>query len=355
MKNIYICHQYYDKSHFEAIYKCAEKNGYLVKDYIVLGKRHIINRMGKKIIYEHDVFGAIKECVESFLKILSLRKLHNEILIVGLAPYDTLMNRYERVFSNNKAIYFTSWQFWDGSKFPRGRKDNKAKFERILSKNFVGSACVSMVTERQVKLFTKNTSVVNHSIDVSAYRKRTVDRDIKETRKYLYLGRLEDVKNIDLILDWLSINPNANVEISFAGSGSLQEKLVDAEKFDNRIRFLGRLPKTEIKNKLCSYDFLLLPSKEEPFGIVLIEALAAGVPCIVSDALGPDEIIEDGKVGFKFGLEQGIQGFSVAMERSLSITPESYWRMVENCIENSNQYSPEEIFRRWEKLFLLCE
>ena len=41
MKEVYICHQYLDKSHFLALYKCAEENGYLIKDYIVLGKKHI--------------------------------------------------------------------------------------------------------------------------------------------------------------------------------------------------------------------------------------------------------------------------------------------------------------------------
>ena len=85
MKEVYICHQYLDKSHFLALYKCAEENGYLIKDYIVLGKKHIINRMGKQILYEHKFFSAIRECV------CSLNKIHELNIVQGV--FKTILKR----------------------------------------------------------------------------------------------------------------------------------------------------------------------------------------------------------------------------------------------------------------------
>lgn len=352
MIKIYICHQYYDKSHFNALYSCAEKNGYQIADYIVLGKKHIITRMGKQILLEHKLYEALCECVASFMKINKLKKLENEILIVGLAPYDFLMNKYKKVFSRNKSIYFTSWQFWDGSFFPRGSITNKEEFENILKQSFKGAACVTKVTERQVSEFIPKTSVVNHSIQVDSYKKKDVNSIKKINGKYLYLGRFEEVKNIDYILKYFHDNKEACISVDFAGDGSLSKRLKNAALSDKRIRVLGRLSKNEIKEKLCFYDYLLLPSREEPFGIVLIEALAAGVPCIVSDALGPNEIIGHKHDGFVFSLKDGFKGFKQVMDESMSISSSKYCFLCRNCMEEAGKYTVDNIFAKWSDLLV---
>ncbi|MDR3543886.1 MAG: glycosyltransferase family 4 protein [Desulfosporosinus sp.] len=354
MKEVYICHQYLDKSHFEAIYKEAEKHEYKVVDYIVLGKRHIINKFGKEVIYKHRGISAFRDCLSSFAKLFKFKRLKGKILIVGLAPYDFLMNKYEKVFKNNQTLYFTSWQYWDGTQYPQGKLENRARFEEIVSTAFKGIACVSSVTENQVRIFNVNTVIVNHSIDVNSYKKKALP-SMSKTRKYIFLGRFEEAKNIEYLLKWLRNNKGADVTFYFAGSGSLQNQIIEGAKVDSRIHFLGMLAKESIKTHLCQYDFLVLPSKEEPFGIVLLEALAAGVPCVVSNAFGPNEIITTGETGFVFDLKESIQGFSDAIYRSLEMSGEEYRMMVERCICESAKYSPEAIFTQWKKLFELCD
>ena len=54
----------------------------------------------------------------------------------------------------------------------------------------------------------------------------------------------------------------------------------------------------DLKTVLGSLDVLLVPSWEEPFGRVVVEGMAAGVPVIAADVGGPSEIIEDGVSGF---------------------------------------------------------
>ena len=92
---------------------------------------------------------------------------------------------------------------------------------------------------------------------------------------------------------------------------------------------------------------MILPSKEEPFGIVLLEALAAGVPSIVSNALGPDEIIDNEKTGIKFSLTDGYKGFETAMKKSQQLPECEYKKMVQNCLLESQKYSEEAIFKKW--------
>ena len=259
MKEVYICHQYLDKSHFLALYKCAEENGYLIKDYIVLGKKHIINRMGKKILYEHKFFSAIRECVCSLNKICKFKKLRDKTIIVGLAPYDYRMNKYADVFKRNRSVYFTSWQYWDGSNFPMGDLKNKAAFEEILRTSFTAAACVSKVTECQVKEFIPKTAVVNHSIPVSEYQ--TKDEQDMGGHRYLFLGRLAPAKNLNYILDYLRQNPEDNIEIDIAGQGKLLEDVQNLEKEDERLHYLGKLSKDEIKADLHKYKYLIYNNK----------------------------------------------------------------------------------------------
>lgn len=349
MKEIYICHQYVDQSHFLALYKCAEENGYVIKDYVVLGKKHIFNRMGKQMLYEQKFFSAIKECACSLYKIRKFKKLKDKILIVGLAPYDYRMNKYKNVFKQNISVYFTSWQFWDGSNFPMGNLKNKMAFENILKTSFVAAACVSKVSEHQVKEFIPKTTVVNHSIPVSQYQKKN-EQDMR-SRRYLFLGRLASVKNVNYVLDYLRKNPAADIEIDVAGQGKLLDDVQNLEKEDKRLHYLGKLSKEEIKERLHQYKYLILPSKEEPFGIVLLEALAAGVPSIVSNALGPDEIIVDKETGLKFALSDGYKGFEAAMEESQLLNEEDYRKMVQNCLLESRKYSEESIFEKWKVIF----
>ncbi|MCI9618311.1 MAG: glycosyltransferase [Eubacterium sp.] len=348
MKEIYICHQYFDKSHFGAIYKCAKQNGYEVKDYIVLEKKHIINRMGKQILYEHKYAVAIKEFVNSLVKIQKFKKLKNKIVIVGLAPYDYLLNKYKNVFKNNHSIYFTSWQFWNGSIFPRGNLKNRKNFELALKNSFIAAACVSKISEQQIKNFIPKTAVVNHSIPVKEYRKKSTETIHKN--KYLFLGRLAPVKNISFILEYMKENPSSNIQVDFAGQGVQLPEVQSAVNTDSRIHYLGRLSKKEIKECLCEYKYLLLPSQEEPFGIVLLEAFAAGVPCIVSNALGPDEIIDNLITGLKFDLKDGFKGFTAVMNHSQLLSEDTYNIMVQNCLKESERYSEEIIFEKWKTI-----
>ena len=348
MKEIYICHEYLEKSHFLAIYKYAKENGFVIKDYIVLGKEHIVKTMLKRVLNEHRFIPAVKECICSFMKIHDFKRLENKIIIVGIAPYDYLMNKYAFVFKKNKSVYFTSWQFWDGSDFPRGKIKNRNEFEKILKNNFYSAACVSKITEKQVRAFIPKTMTVNHSIPIAEYKKKNIT-DTQENR-CLFLGRLVSIKNVDYILKYMKDNPSQNIVIDIAGRGPLLEKVEKAEKTDSRIHYLGQLSKAEIKNILHKYKFLLLPSQAEPFGIVLLEALASGVPCVVSTALGPDEIITDNETGFKFDLGDGYKGFEYAVNRAQSIDENSYKIMCTNCLKESERYSEENVFEKWKTI-----
>lgn len=83
--------------------------------------------------------------------------------------------------------------------------------------------------------------------------------------------------------------------LAFVGDGpylkELRTLLPDAA-------FTGYLAGIELARAYASSDVFLFPSTTDTFGNVILEALASGIPCIVSDQGGPKDLIENGKTGF---------------------------------------------------------
>ncbi|MFT7625376.1 MAG: glycosyltransferase involved in cell wall biosynthesis, partial [Myxococcota bacterium] len=66
---------------------------------------------------------------------------------------------------------------------------------------------------------------------------------------------------------------------------------------NQRVDFVGRVPHAMVPRELSQIDVYCALSREESFGVAIVEAMAGGRPVIVSDAPGPNEITENGAVG----------------------------------------------------------
>jgi glycosyltransferase involved in cell wall biosynthesis len=114
---------------------------------------------------------------------------------------------------------------------------------------------------------------------------------------FLWAGRLEHVKGVDLLLEavkTLSEQTEKRFLVRLAGKGSLREELeqqATALEVCDRISFLGRLSRKEILKEMQEANCFVLPTRYEAFGVVLIEAMATGLPLIATRSGGPDSIV----------------------------------------------------------------
>jgi Glycosyltransferase len=124
----------------------------------------------------------------------------------------------------------------------------------------------------------------------------------------IQISRLEHYKKgQDLLLKALDIIVNKygtkNIRLDFIGEGSSKSYLQELTRnlnLDANIRFLGLKDRAYIYDNLHQYDLLIQPSIYEGFGLTVTEAMAAGVPVLVSDIDGPMEIIRHGEYGYHF-------------------------------------------------------
>lgn len=117
------------------------------------------------------------------------------------------------------------------------------------------------------------------------------------------IGRLWEQKNPHaLISSAIDLLQNRDdVVFLFIGEGELESELkLRARSYDKHIRFLGWRNDTE--RILRVFDIFCLPSKWEGMPLAIIEAMASGLPCVVSDIPGNKHLIEHGKNGSLFSL-----------------------------------------------------
>jgi len=116
-------------------------------------------------------------------------------------------------------------------------------------------------------------------------------------------------KGQDILIRALSVLKNSgceNVSVDFIGTGDSFEQLQELAKELNvqqNVNFLGLRNRDYIYENLCNYDLMCHPARYEGFGLTVAEGMAAGLPVIVSDEGGPYEIIEKGKYGLAFKME----------------------------------------------------
>ncbi len=132
-------------------------------------------------------------------------------------------------------------------------------------------------------------------------RKCNYHKEINNELKIISAGTLIPRKNQKLQIEIMQelINRGINAKLMILGEGEEKQnliKLTQEKGLSDYITYVGNVD--NISEYYHNSDIMLHTSKDEPFGLVLVEAMAAGLPCIALDGKGNKEIIIDGQNGF---------------------------------------------------------
>lgn len=181
-----------------------------------------------------------------------------------------------------------------------------------------------------------------YSADVKLFSPAASDRTKAEPypRKLVYVGRYVHQKGLDLLFpafmelqkEW----PN-DWELWCAGTGELFDQRPEHPK----IKHLGFLQPEELKLKLKETGVFVLPSRFEPWGVVVHEMAAAGFPMVCSNAIGgTTRFLEEGKNGFLFENENK-ESLKKALKKMMSMNDEELRKMATRSHELGVGYDPE--------------
>lgn len=129
--------------------------------------------------------------------------------------------------------------------------------------------------------------------------KRAVPGDEGVTNAVV-VSRVDPIKRLDVLLDAVEGEPAlADLSVRVLGTGwQLDELRARAAERCPNVRFEGFSAK--VPEELAASDLLVHTCPEEPFGLAILEAFAAGVPVLVPDTGGAGSLVTDGEDGFRF-------------------------------------------------------
>ncbi len=224
------------------------------------------------------------------------------------------------------------------------RKALRSLYYRRLSHVFV-------LTEEDARRYTKK-GIRKVTVTYFAYPFYPERGSDCERPRVLSVGRLEPQKGFDYLIEVArrvhSTHPDWQFVIN--GRGSQEEALhraVHEAGLDDCVRFV---PRTEdIVSLYTSSSIYAMTSRFEGFPMVLLEAMAAGLPCVSFDCrTGPREILHDGEDGYLVPVGDTAR-FAERLAELMDGT-ERRRRMGEAARTNVLRFSPESIFGAWNRV-----
>ena len=278
-QQLWVLHEYDPRSHYVALEHCVEKTGLPPIRRAVLRPRHILQgfkRGGLGFAWRQ-------------LQAVSLFGRRNDTVICGVAPYHPLVALLERIRRSHRLILHTSWPYWDGSFHPWGgpTPGYRDRWSALLKDLEV--VCVTQQCADGLKLHGAEPVVIPHCVDTELFRPAHTS---PARFRVLFVGFLAQRKGVLNLIELAERPPFRDVEFLFAGQGPLRDK-VDALANG---RSLGQLSASDLAAVYQSASCLVLPSQPtdtwtELFGMVLIEAMASGLPVIATQCPGPSAIV----------------------------------------------------------------
>ncbi|NDV01246.1 glycosyltransferase family 4 protein [Pseudoroseicyclus tamaricis] len=295
-----LLHETNPAKYFPALYKLA------ADDQVTLTGAHrysVLKEWLRAWRRERVPFGArSRNALADFRFRLSQCSVRDETVVLGFAPWDWRILFYRGLTRHNHVLYHTSWHDWRAEKTPRQprlavvRTALQNVWLRFLTDPKVHTIAVTpAVAESLWREWKIAATIIPHAVpelffEAGASRPSKTNRGLR----LLHVGEVSEKKGIGTLLNMMPELAARGVTLSVIGDGPLAPAVQAAGP---TVTFHGPIwDRSHLARTMAEHDVLVLLSRrtkgwEELFGIVLVEALAAGLAVIASDHVGPSEVL----------------------------------------------------------------
>jgi glycosyltransferase involved in cell wall biosynthesis len=198
--------------------------------------------------------------------------------------------------------------------------------------------------------YEKNLLIKNHGANKVVLLKNSVsssnvDIDLEKNRSgFLFVGRMDEQKGIDELLSyWNKNNPGSLDVIGDSVRGKFLKPKIEGVKYH------GWIEASMLDQFYANADAVIVPSRWEGFGLVVIEAFRNGTPVITSNRGALPELVDRGITGFTFDLNNIEHELGVAISTYQRITDKTSMRRA--CLDDYvTNYSLSRYLKKYESI-----
>ena len=182
------------------------------------------------------------------------------------------------------------------------------RFTQMTSKSILQNADAVLALTEDMKqkmreICDRDISVVPNGIDLKRFEISSGEKKEGSAKTIIFVGRLHPVKGVQYLIEAMAIvhQQMPDVKLVIVGDGverARLEELAEKLNLNGCIQFAGQVPQESIPRLMHQADVFALSSLSESFGIVNLEAMAAGLPIVATNVGGIPDIVEEGVNGF---------------------------------------------------------
>jgi 1,2-diacylglycerol 3-alpha-glucosyltransferase len=291
--------------------------------------------LSEKPVEQPDFWGRIGR----FLKLVRQQKI-NVVCIAGYGRKEYVAFIVLSVVLGKKVILFA--ESWYGGKSVLNSL--KGAFLKAFCKGFIVSGQFAKTHFVNNLGIPANKIQIGYSVVDNAHFASASGTSKPQKPIILCVARFSPEKNlINLVQAFLQSGIRDSHTLKLVGGGPLKHELEALAAGHSNIEISSWLGYNQLPGLYASATWFILPSTFEPWGLVVNEAMAAGLPLILSEQCGCHPDLLDNSNGLLFYTQPSAEGQSLlaTLNRLASITEEEMLAMGEASREKIKQFSPE--------------
>jgi len=225
------------------------------------------------------------------------------------------------------------------------------------------SALTKEIFLREYAIDPGKIEVIHPGVDLSAYERYDQETVRQKIRQELGIAAGEslilfasmnfEIKGLDAVLMSLAkLNAQSfPFKLLVAGKGNIKKysKIAERAQIAPRVIFTGPLAKEKLIQMYLAGDLYMMLSEFDTFGMVVLEAMAAGLPVIVSASVGARDIVTEGKNGFI--VKDTTASGAIADKIRFLLNKDSRRQIAEDARSAASGHSWESIAAQYQKIY----